>query len=171
MKVYLPSPFFAVLLAGCASAQRPVSVSDADLAITHVTVVDVERGKTVPDQAVLIKGNRIVAVTPRARARIANGVRILDGSAKYVIPGLWDMHVHLGSGNPERVEMPLFVAHGVTGVRVMSADRPSVNPLLTPGLDQHRAGQSRIAAGTLIGPRLMAASWAVNGAFAWRSST
>lgn len=153
------------VLLGCATTPRDVSVSDADLAIAPVSVIDVERAKVVPDQAVLIKGNRIVAVTPAARTRLASSVRIIDGTRKFVIPGLWDMHVHMtGSGNPLQVEMPLFVAHDVTGVRVMGADRPSPVPTLTPGLDLHRGWQARIAAGTLTGPRLLAlASWVVNG--------
>lgn len=165
MKLNLLSLGIPALLAGCATAPRGAQASDADLAITHVAVVDVERGRVVPDQIVLIKGNRILAVTRSAQVRLASGVRVVDGTRKYVVPGLWDMHAHLtGSGNPARVEMPLLVAHGVTGVRVMVADRPSPTPTQTRGLDQHRQWQSQIAAGSLTGPRLLAlASWVVNG--------
>ena len=153
----------ATLLAGCVTPSRAQSVADADLAITRVAVIDVERGRVVPDQSVLIKGNRIVAVGPSARTRLAAGVRTIDGNGKYLIPGLWDMHVHIGP-DPARVEMPLFIAHGVTGVRVMGADRPSAVPEKTPGLDQHRQLQAAVSSGTVVGPRLMAlGSWLVNG--------
>jgi hypothetical protein len=139
---------------------------DPDLAITRVAVVDVENGRVLPDQTVLIRGGRVAAVGPRSRTRPPDGVRTLDGQGKYLIPGLLDMHVHLmASGKPTEIEMPLFVAHGVTGVRVMGADRPSVRPTETPGLAMHRDWQARIASGALVGPRLLAlASWAVNGA-------
>jgi hypothetical protein len=152
------------LLAGCAAAPLGGSAEDADLAITHVAVVDVEHGKLVPDQTVLVKGDRIVAVR-RSRGEPASGIRRIDGRGRYLVPGLWDMHAHLHlSGNPTGVEMPLLVAHGVTGVRVMGSDRPNVDTTRTPGLNQHRDWQARIAAGTLTGPRLLAlASWAVNG--------
>jgi hypothetical protein len=155
-----------VLFAACAAAPQG-SAADADLAITRVSVVDVERGRVLPDQVVLIKGNRIVAVTSASGAQLASNTRRVDGSQKFVIPGLLDMHVHFGLGgaDPARMEMPLMVAHGVTGVRVMGADRPSVVPTQTRGLDTHRQWQAQIDAGTLVGPRLLAlASWPVNGA-------
>lgn len=156
----------AVLLTGCGPAMQSGPAVEADLAITSVAVVDVERGSLLPNQTVLIQGGRITAVLPSARARLASTTRVIDGTRKYVIPGLWDMHAHLhGSGNPAGIELPLFVAHGVTGVRIMGADRPSLNPMVAPGLAQHREMQARITAGTLTGPRLLAlASWAVNGA-------
>ena len=152
------------LLAGCAAAPLGGSADDADLAITHISVIDIENGRAVPDRTVLIKGDRIVAVGP-ARGEPASGIRRIDGTGRYLIPGLWDMHAHLHlSGNPTGVEMPLLIAHGVTGVRVMGSDRPNVDSTKTPGLDQHRDWQARIAAGTLTGPRLLSlASWAVNG--------
>jgi len=154
-----------VLVAGCTAVPRSAPVSDADLAIMHVDVVDVERGRVVPDQAVLLKGNRILAVTPSAQARLASTARVINGTRKFVIPGLWDMHAHLQpAGNPVRVELPLFVAHGVTGIRIMGADRPNPTPDQTPGLAQFRALQQAVANGAVTGPRVLAlASWAVNG--------
>ncbi len=165
MRARFPSPFFA-LLAGCASATIGSSATDADLVITRVSVVDVEQGALVPGQDVLIKATRIIGVVPQGKTQLPTGVRTVDGRGRYLIPGLWDMHVHLhGSGNPTGVELPLLVAHGTTGVRVLNADRPSVDPMRTPGLAQHRDLQARIAAGTLTGPRMLAlGSWAINGA-------
>ena len=154
-----------ILLALVLPILVPVSAcAQDDLAITRVSVVDVERGRVVPDQVVLIKGNRIVAVTD-ARTPIGSTVRRIDGAGKFIIPGLLDMHVHVTlSGNPMRVELPLMLAHGVTGVRVMGSDRPSANPMETAGLTMHRQANRQIEAGTIPGPRLLAlASWAVNG--------
>jgi hypothetical protein len=149
----------AVLLAGCASTPRNTPPVDADLAITHVAVVDVERGRLLPDHTVAIKGDRIVAVSPTSRVGLGATARIIDGNGKFVIPGLWDMHAHLGgSGNPLMLELPLFTAHGVTGLRVMGAPRD------LSGLARLRQLQTATAAGTLVGPRVVAlASWAVNG--------
>ncbi|MGH7694345.1 MAG: amidohydrolase family protein, partial [Gemmatimonadaceae bacterium] len=149
----------ASLLAGCASAPRSEPVTEADLAITHVAVVDVERGRLLRGQAVLVKGDRIVGVAPAARVRFSTNARVVDGTGKYLIPGLWDMHAHIGfSGNPPLLELPLFTAHGVTGIRVMGAPRE------LPLLARLRQLQTATAAGTLTGPRVLAiASWAVNG--------
>ena len=146
-------------VAGCASAQRVASPVDADLTITHVAVVDVERGVVRPDYTVAVKGDRIVAVAPTSATQVVNTARVIDGKGRYVIPGLWDMHAHLGgSGNPLLLELPLFTAHGVTGLRVMGAPRE------LPGLARMRQLQTATANGSLVGPRVLAiASWAVNG--------
>ena len=159
MKYSLPTLCIAGLLAGCASAPRSGPVTEADLVITHVAVVDVERGRLLPDYAALIKGDRIITVAPTARVRFASTARVIDGTGKYLMPGLWDMHAHLGnSGNPLLIELPLFTAHGVTGIRVMGA------PHDLPGLARLRQLQTATATGTLIGPRVLAfATWAVNG--------
>lgn len=153
-------------LAGCAAATQRGPAGRTDLAITNVSVIDIVRGRTIAGQTVLVSGERILSVVPSAQARLASTVRVVDGRGRYLIPGLWDMHAHLGvTPAAPPTELPLFVAHGVTGVRVMAADRPSARPDVTPGLDLHRALQAQIAVGTLIGPRLLAlASWPVDGA-------
>jgi hypothetical protein len=144
---------------GCASSPRNTPPADADLAITNVAVVDVERGRVLPGHTVAMKGDRIVAVAPTSRTRLAGTARVIDGTGRYLIPGLWDMHAHIGgSGNPLLLELPLFTAHGVTGLRVMGAPRD------LPGLARMRQLQTATGNGTLIGPRVLAiASWAVNG--------
>ncbi len=67
----------ASMLAGCASAPRGGPGIEADFAITQVAVVDVERGRLLPDHAVSIKGDRIVAVRPTAQARFAVNTRVI----------------------------------------------------------------------------------------------
>ena len=152
----------ALLLSGLyvatASAQ-PASTAQ-ELAIIRVTVVDVERGRLVPNQDVLVRGDRILSVSPAGQAMLVSGVRRIDGSGAYVIPGLWDMHAHLGlSGRMGAQDLAPFVAHGVTGIRVMNT------PMLTGGLAPYRDVQAQLADGRLVGPRIMAiGSWSVNGA-------
>lgn len=144
------------VLAAPLSAQRPAQV-DADVAITRVTVVDVEHGRLIPNQDVLIKGDRIVAVN--AASRPAAGVRTISGTGLYVIPGLWDMHAHLELRANRAEQLSLFVAHGVTGIRVMST------PMQPGSLAPFRALQEQLAQGAVMGPRLLAlASFPVNGA-------
>jgi len=144
---------------GCASAPRSASPVDADLAITNVAVVDVERGRALPGYTVAMKGDRIVTVAPTSRVQLVSTARAIDGTGRYLIPGLWDMHAHIGgSGNPLMLELPLFTAHGVTGLRIMGAPRD------LPGLARMRQLQIATGNGTLVGPRVLAiASWSVNG--------
>ncbi len=125
--------------------------------------MDVERGTLLPDRTVLVAGDRIARVAPSDSVRLAAGTRVVDGAGGYLIPGLWDMHVHLRSPAAERIDMPLFVAHGVTGVRDMGSDClvPGQGPVCLPEM---RDRQRRVESGELLGPRLLAlSSWGVNG--------
>ncbi|MGH6633987.1 MAG: amidohydrolase family protein, partial [Sphingopyxis sp.] len=75
-----------------------------DVVIRHVTIVDVEAAKTVAGQAVVLKGDDIVAVGADAViAKDWRAARTVEGKGRYLIPGLWDMHVHFGGG-PELID-------------------------------------------------------------------
>lgn len=137
-----------------------------NVAITNVTVIDVERGRAIPAQTVLISGSRIAQVEGRTRPRDLANARVIDGTGKFVMPGMFDMHAHVNlSGRPTTIEMPLFIANGVTGLRVMAADCRMPRPNLPGCLEQYQQWRREIEAGTLISPRLLQlASWPVNGA-------
>jgi len=135
------------LLAGCTS--RPVAAPAAaapTLAITNVTVVDVTGGPLRAGRTVLITGNRITAVAASKGTAIPRGAQIVDGTGKYVMPGLWDMHAHVVSYGPTALD--LYLAHGVTGLRDMGAER----------FAQAKALRDSIAAGQRPGPRMRIAS-------------
>jgi Amidohydrolase family len=117
------------------AAQTPI-------AITHVTVIDMTGAPPRADQTVVIQGRRIVSV---GRDPAPDGATPVDGRGRYLIPGLWDMHVHLTVPGGEAL-LSLFVANGVTGVRDMD-----------DSLSLARAWQRRIGAGTLVGPRMVLA--------------
>jgi imidazolonepropionase-like amidohydrolase len=117
------------------------------VAITRVTVVDVGRGRHLPGRTVLVEGTRIAAVGPAgavrvpARTRAGTRVRVVDGRGKYLIPGLWDVHVHLAAAGEGA--LPLLLANGVTSVRDMGGDP-----------DTLKRWRARIRSGTLAGPRI-----------------
>lgn len=87
----------------------------------HVNVVDVQTGKVLGNQNVLIKGNRIAKITSKPIA--PKDATVVNGAGKFLIPGLWDMHVHVFNNVSERPPSeyyhPLFIANGVTSVREM----------------------------------------------------
>jgi len=64
---------------------------------------------------VVITGDRIAEVGPTKKVRVPANAQIVDASGKFLIPGLWDMHVHLWSKD----YFKLFLANGITGVRIM----------------------------------------------------
>ncbi len=86
--------------------------------IRHVTVVNVVTGAELKDQTVRIRGNRIASIATAQPADDALPESV-DARGAYLIPGLWDMHIHVH----ETYELPLYIANGVTGVRIMSGDK------------------------------------------------
>ncbi len=83
------------------------------LVFDAVTVVDVLHGQLVPNQRVVITGNRIQTVANASTIEIPNGAHVVDAHSKYLIPGLWDMHFHTTSD----LQQALLLANGVTGIR------------------------------------------------------
>jgi imidazolonepropionase-like amidohydrolase len=90
------------------------------LVIQHVTVIDATGHAAQPDRTVVIDRDRIVAVLPWKKAHIPKNAQIVDGAGKFLIPGLWDMHVHGASDSRASWSHLLFLANGVVGVRDMS---------------------------------------------------
>lgn len=134
------------------SAKR-TSAQNEPLFIQHVAVVDVVTGRVLPDMTVEIRGRTIAAVDSAPRIRVTRGARIVDGHGKYLIPGLWDMHVHLSFPvGAAHIFLPLMVANGVLGARDMHS-------FLSPILSLKRA----VASGAQVGPRLFVAGTAVDG--------
>ncbi|GAB3052124.1 amidohydrolase family protein [Stenotrophomonas tumulicola] len=156
-------PTRSLLLLALATALPATAVAaaagrQADLLIRHATVVDVEHARTLPGQSVAIRGGDIVAVGADAGVAAEwSADRQVDANGRYLIPGLWDMHVHFGGG-PALVEenkalLPLYLAHGITTVRDASGDLPR----------QVLEWRGQIAAGTLPGPRLLTSGAKIEG--------
>ncbi len=130
----------------------------ADVVIRHATVIDVEHGRAVPAQTVAIRDGSIVAVTDDAAAGAQwQASTTIDGRGRYLIPGLWDMHVHFGGG-PALIEenkalLPLYVAHGITTVRDASGDLA----------EQVLSWRGQIASGQLFGPQLFTSGAKIEG--------
>lgn len=144
-------PFQALLL--CFSLSLAVhgqSATDSipTLILNHVTVVNPTTSSPGRDVAVTIVGDRIRSITPYSHARGTANVVIVDATGKFLIAGLWDMHVHaLSKNQPDRF-FPMFVANGVTGIRDMGGDIP---------LEQIGRLRKEISNGSRLGPEVYAA--------------
>src|SRR6266850_6478647 len=126
-------------------AQKPSP--DAPLVLNHVTVVDVRTGTLQPDQTVIIEENHIAFAGPNKSAEYSRHAHVVNGRNLFLIPGLWDMHVHLVFGDwfpgAQEISLPLFVANGLTGVRDMGSELGIV-----------QGWRNEIEAGRLTGPRI-----------------
>jgi imidazolonepropionase-like amidohydrolase len=117
------------------------------IAFTNVAVVDVQRGVLRPDQTVVIEGNRIAALDDAGRVHLPRGARVIGGHGKFLMPGLWDMHVH-EMPSPHVAE--LFVANGVTGIRDMYDDQPKIRELRQAIQEHRRTGPRVVASGRIL---------------------
>jgi tetratricopeptide (TPR) repeat protein len=126
--------------------QNPVE-AQAMLIITHATIIDTAGGLNQTDMMVFITGGRITDIKPSAEVRPPKGVQVIDAAGKFLIPGLWDMHVHWYDSR----YLPLFIANGITGVRQMW------------GFPVHFQWREEIAKGLLLGPRQAIAGTPIDG--------
>lgn len=116
------------------------------LALTHITIVDVESGSLIPDQTVVIHKEIITEIGKFKSVSIPHGSLIFNSKGKYLIPGLWDSHVHLSYIGAST--LPVLIANGITGVRDLGSILPEVHNW-----------RERIKNGNLIGPRIKAAGY------------
>lgn len=118
-------------------------------ALTHVTIIDPDRGRVLSDMTVVVRGEQITEVGRSEHVRVPAGTTVVDLRGKFLIPGLADMHTHAYA---EQIDPALYVANGVTTVREMSG---------TAAVFDWRA---KIDAGTLLGPRYTISSQIIDGA-------
>lgn len=113
---------FAALVVGARLSFAEVTplAGRGSIAIQHVTVIDVQTGARAADQTIVISGNRISAVGRTADIRTPAGARVVDGTGKFLIPGLWEAHFHAIHVRFDRA-LPIAVARGITDARDMGA--------------------------------------------------
>ena len=109
MKSFLTIAFLIILVA----VARPQPV----VAIRNVTLIDMISTAPRSGMTVIVDDGRIVGIG--RSVKVSGDVTVIDGTGKFLIPGLWDMHVHALA--PERAEpfFKLFIANGITGIRDM----------------------------------------------------
>jgi imidazolonepropionase-like amidohydrolase len=148
----MPSVFRVAALAVLLVPAGIAAQNGAAIAITPVTIVNVETGQVEAGRTVVFVGTRITAVGPVASVKVPAGSRIVSGEGKYLIPGLWDMHVHAAFPGLDAIFFPELLANGITGVREMFSSIPWVD-----------SSRARVAHGEIAGPRMVASGHILDG--------
>jgi len=127
----------------------------APIAISNVNVLPMDREGVLAGQTVVVEGGTITQMGPAENVSIPSGTRIIDGTGKFLIPGLVDLHVHLASNTEEerRAILTMFVVNGVTTV---------LNLRGTPQILELR---SAVASGAVFGPTIYTSGPFVNEPF------
>jgi hypothetical protein len=159
--------FVPLLLVACSSDPGSTLDKAETWLIKNVSIVDTQTGSVTPAQSVVVKGAKISSVGPSAEVTPPSGAGVINGAGKFLIPGLWDMHIHTSTDAASRnAILPLLIANGITGARSMAADCHAEDGNCgEPLADIYAVNEWRkeIAAGQLVGPRLIASSYYTNG--------
>jgi imidazolonepropionase-like amidohydrolase len=137
------------VLSGFGASSVGQSPTHSVLIIHDVTIIDGTGAPAQPHRTVIVRDGKIEAIDSSGMGFAGKlpGTHV-DGSGRFLIPGLWDMHVHMVFGDwfprGKEVTLPLFVANGITGVRDMGGD-----------LEVLQQWRKEISAGTLVGPRIV----------------
>jgi imidazolonepropionase-like amidohydrolase len=138
-----------VCLVPLVSAAQSKQFASRPLEITDVTVIDTTGAPAKPGQTVTVEGNRISQVGDAKKVHAPKGAQVVNAHGLFVIPGLWDMHVHVWETDRT---FPLFIANGVLGVRNMGGH-----------LDELKRWRAQIVSGELLGPRMVICGPLVDG--------
>lgn len=148
LKTVCLTALLMINVSGLASAQGTKAgrrdAAAAALAFIDVNVVPMDGARVIRGQTVIVRGGRVVFMGASGSVRVPRGATRIEGRGRYLMPGLFDMHVHLERFDRES-QLLLFVANGVTTVRNMD------------GRPQLLAWRERIAGGDLLGPTIFTA--------------
>jgi hypothetical protein len=121
------------------------------LAFVGVSVIPMDHEEVLENHTVVVRGDRIVAVGPADQIEVPDGARVIDGEGGFLMPGLADMHSHLGMRDKDPAHLVLYVAEGTTTVRSMS------------GTPENREWRDQVEEGGLVGPAILSADRIVIG--------
>ena len=145
----------ASLCALLSVAASPAPAQERVTAFVDVTLIPMDRERSVPHQTVVVRGGRIAQIGPADRVTVPEGAVRVEGRGKYLIPGLAEMHAHIPGGQAadsvvERV-LFLYVSGGITTIRGML------------GHPRHLELRARAARNELLSPTIYAAGPSFNG--------
>jgi imidazolonepropionase-like amidohydrolase len=131
----------------------------SELIFIHATLIDATGSAAKPEMTVVIRGNQIAAIKKTEAADSHENAKVIDASGKFLIPGLWDSHVHLFNhitiGPPNEYYFPLFIANGVTSVRDLWVKSDEIQ--------QVQKWRSAVERNELVAPRIQAVGTMVDG--------
>ena len=137
--------FFLIIL-GASPPRQKSDVIKSTVAFRDVTVVPMDSERVLRNQTVIVKNRFIAAIGDSKTVAIPTDAVLIDGSGKYLLPGLADMHVHT---DPD--DFLLFLANGITTIREMN------------GSPNHLKWRAQLSSGEILGPRLFVASTMIAG--------
>ena len=151
-KKWLGRCFLAALIS---ALPIPARAQQGALIIRNVNIVDVVNNRLEPGRDVVILGKDIANVAAHGHVPAPQDGQFIEGAGKYLMPGLWDFHVHVFTApGEEDLALPLYILNGVTGIRDAGGFR---------SLKDMRAVAVAVERGERVGPRIELAGALVDG--------
>jgi len=149
---------FAAAPSFSGSAQSQIKIKETraivhPIAFINANLIPMDREVVIPNQTVIVRGDRIEAIGPTAKVRIPAGTMMINAKGRYLVPGLVDTHVHLGAevgGRPNFGDAPLFLSYGITTVFNLK------------GTPDHLSWKEKIQQGYWLTPNLYTAGDYIN---------
>ena len=136
------------LILGLMSITAMAQTRSRPIAFTHVTVIDATGAAAQSDMVVVVTGDKITDIGKFGKVKLPKSAQVIDATGKFLIPGLWDMHVHLGKAGENT--LPLFIANGITSVRDMGGDYVQVLKWRKEALEETRLSPRIKTPGALL---------------------
>lgn len=140
-------PFFILL--GC-NQTNPQSLRNPATAFTHINLVPMTAEFILPDQTVVVEGDRVVAVGHSDSVLVPRGAHVVDGTDLFLLPGLADMHMHFPEDGYDELILKMYLANGVTTIRSLNGSARQQR-LRARVLNDHVVGPSIYLSGPIIG--------------------
>src|SRR5712691_6873036 len=148
---------FLLLPSALILGQAQPTPKSKSLVLAHATVIDATGAPAKRNMSIVIVDGRIVALGKTGKVRVPADAEVIDATGKFLIPGLWDMHIHSGGYENGKKYFPLLIANGITGIRDMGSP-----------LDEILRLRREVEAGEIIGPHMIIAGPIVQGPLPFR---
>lgn len=153
----LPLPILLLLSISCTAQKQdwqPINSNNREIVFRSVNVIPMDEEWVLPNQVVVVKNRKIVAMGDAAKVKYSKDAFVIDGKGKYLMPGLAEMHAHVPPVDdiePMKEVLMLFAINGVTTIRGML------------GHPRHLELRSKIQSGEILGPRFITSGPSFNG--------
>ena len=121
-----------------------------DLVIKNISVIDVQHKEIIPKQTIYIKGDRIAKIERNKVQKKIVSDTIIDGTGKFILPGFWDMHIHICWKENLNDLFPTLLGYGITGLRDLGGDVNILNKFKQQVKNNPQSGPAIFGAGPIL---------------------
>jgi len=124
--------------------------SSRGIIIKNISIIDVQNARIIPNCTIFIKGDRIAKIEYSKSKKITNADTVIDGTGKFILPGFWDMHMHICWKEDMSKLFPVLLKYGITGIRDMGGSAVVLNKFKQQLKNDPQSGPMIFGAGPIL---------------------